>query len=93
MPDTKDKKDDSDKSADPGKAAEADAMPPQMPPPEEDLEPEKFVPGKDHQSYDTPSGRALAIAGAPDPEDAGSDKEHKRGLKYLGEKYKQRWLR
>ena len=78
-----------------GQKAEEEAMPPQMPPREEEIEPEKYVPGKDHQSYDTPSGRALAIAGAPstDPEDAGSDAEHKRGLKYLSEKYKQRWLR
>ena len=78
--------------ADSGRLAESEAMPPQMPPPEEELEPEKFVPGKDHPSYDTPSGRALAEAGAPNPDDAGSDKEHKRGLKYLSVKMKQRWL-
>lgn len=74
-----------------GKKLEPEAMPVQMPPREEEKEPERFVPGKDHQSYDTPSGRALAAAGAPDLEDAGSDKERRRGLKYLSEKSKMRW--
>lgn len=77
------------KEAEKGKQAESEATPPQMPEPEQ--EPGKFVPGKDHQSYDTPSGRALAKAGAPNPDDAGSDAEHERGLKYLSEKSKMRW--
>lgn len=68
-------------------------MPLQSPPREDELEePEKFVPSKDHQSYDTPSGRALAKAGAPIPEKAGTDSEEQRGLKYLAEKFRQRWL-
>ena len=81
---------DTDKKDD-GKGGESQTTPPQMPPAEETQEPDKFVPPKDHQSYDTPSGRALAKAGAPDPDDAGSDKERQRGQKYLSEKSKMRW--
>ena len=80
-----------DDKKDDGKGGESQTTPPQMPPAEETQEPEKFVPPKDHQSYDTPSGRALAKAGAPNPDDAGSDAERKRGQKYLSEKSKMRW--
>jgi hypothetical protein len=72
-------------------ADKAPAEPAAIPSPADAEEPEKFVPGKDHQSYDTPSGRALSIAGAPNPEDAGSEREQKRGEKYLSEKHKMRW--
>jgi hypothetical protein len=54
-------------------------------------EPERVIPSKGDDGYDTPSGHALAKVGAPDPLDAGSDKERERGLAYLYEKMKKRW--
>jgi hypothetical protein len=69
----------------------APAEPEAIPSPPDAPDPDKYVPGKDHASYDTPSGRALAKAGAPNPDDAGSDKERERGEKYAAEKHKLRW--
>ena len=73
-----------EKSKAPEKAPESET-------PADAVEPGKFVPSKAHQSYDTPSGRALAKAGAPNPDEAGSEKEAKRGEEYASEKHKVRW--
>lgn len=55
-------------------------------------EPDKVIPDKGSDGADTPSGHALRITGAPNPDDAGSEKERLRGLRYGYEKYKKRWL-
>jgi hypothetical protein len=68
----------------------AEVLPPfeAGPPPDP---PEKVVPSKGDDAYDTPSGYALAKVGAPDPDaDPTSAKERERGLKYLYEKVKKR---
>jgi hypothetical protein len=55
-------------------------------------EPEKVIPAKNSDGADTPSGHALRVVGAPDPADAGSEKERQRGLHYRMEKFRKRWL-
>lgn len=70
-----------------------DKAPPEpevIPSPPDAEAPDHFVPDKDHPSYDTPSGHAVAVVGAPNP-DGDPDKEAKRGEKYAAEKAKVRW--
>lgn len=55
-------------------------------------EPDKPVPDKGDDGADTPSGHALMLVGPPDPDDAGSDAEGRKGMKYKLEKFKKRWL-
>jgi hypothetical protein len=67
-------------------------IPPELNAPYPEREPDKVIPKKGSDGYDTPSGRALAKVGeykgdpAEDPEGA---KAH--GLRYLAEKMKLRW--
>lgn len=60
--------------------------------PYEEREPEKVVPKKGSDGYDTPSGYALAKVGAYEG-DPSEDPEGARihGLKYLREKVLKRW--
>jgi hypothetical protein len=76
-----------DKSAAEKKLAEV--LPPfeAGPPPEE---PEKVIPKKGSDGYETPSGYALAKVGEFKGE-AGSDEAREHGIRYLVEKVKKRW--
>jgi hypothetical protein len=53
-------------------------------------EPEKVVPKKGSDGYETPSGYALAKVGEFKGE-PGSEEAHIHGLKYLREKVMKRW--
>ena len=55
-----------------------------------DREPDRIVPKKGDDGYDTPSGYALAKVGEFKGE-AGSEEAHIHGLKYLREKIMKRW--
>lgn len=73
----------------------ATVLPSPFEPPEvvpyEEREPEKVVPSKGDDGYDTPSGFAVAKVGAPDTADPLSDKERERGIMYLYYKMAKRW--
>ena len=53
-------------------------------------EPEKVVPAKGSDGYDTPSGYALAKVGVNKAE-PGTEEAKVHGLRYLAEKVKKRW--
>lgn len=58
--------------------------------PYEEREPDRIVPKKGDDGYDTPSGHALAVVGEYKGE-AGSEEAKAHGLRYRLEKIKKRW--
>ena len=73
-----------------GKVSAPFEIPPEELVPYEEREPDRIVPKKGDDGYDTPSGYALAKVGEFEG-DPGSEEAKIHGLRYRLEKIKKRW--